>query len=98
MKEFSLIEKGNRSTGSSKRYLNMVCPGPVQVAQLVEHSPSKATNLGLIPGWGHDPAVGWGDTMFEKNGRLGMLARVFNTREHILTLHFTFMVCPDQSV
>jgi hypothetical protein len=42
--------------------------------------------------------VGWGDTMFEKNGRLGMLARVFNTREHILTLHFTFMVCPDQSV
>ncbi len=58
--------------------------------QLVERSPSKATDLGLIPGRGHDPAVRWGDIMFEYNCRLGMLAGVFNTREHILAPHFTF--------
>ncbi len=31
---------------------------PARVAQLVERSPSKATDLGSIPGWGHGPAVG----------------------------------------
>ncbi len=35
------------------------------VAQFVDRSPSKAMNLGSIPRWGHDPAVGWGDIMFE---------------------------------
>jgi hypothetical protein len=59
-------------------------------AQLVERSPSKATKLGSIPGQGHGPAVGWGDTMFEKNGWIEMLAGVFNTQEHILGTHFTF--------
>ncbi len=39
--------------------------GPTWVAQLVKRSPPNATNLGLIPGRGHDPAVGWGDIMFE---------------------------------
>ncbi len=47
-------------------------------------------DLGSIPWRAHDPAVGWGDIMFEKNGCLGMLAGVFNTREHILALHSTF--------
>ncbi len=47
-------------------------------------------DLGLNPGWGHDPAVGWGDIMIELNCRLGMLAGVLNTPEHILAPHFTF--------
>ncbi len=38
---------------------------PARVAQLVERLPSTATNLGSISGWGHDPAMGWGDTMLE---------------------------------
>ncbi len=38
---------------------------PVWVAQLIERSSSKAMNLGSIPGQGRDPAVGWGDIMFE---------------------------------
>ncbi len=63
---------------------------PARVAQLVGRSPSKATDLGSIPGQGHDPAVGWGDKMFGKNDRRGMLAGVFNTQEHILAPHFTF--------
>ncbi len=63
---------------------------PAQVAQLVERLPSEVTDPGSILGRGHDPAVGWGDTMFKKNGCLGMLAGVFNTRKHILALHFTF--------
>jgi hypothetical protein len=29
--------------------------------------------------------------MFDKNGCLGMLAGLFNTREHILAPHFTFL-------
>jgi hypothetical protein len=33
----------------------------------------------------HDPAVGWGDIMLEENGLKGMLARVVNTWEHLIT-------------
>ncbi len=76
------------------------CPiaGPVRVAQLVERLPSKPMYPGSIPRRRHDPAVGWGDTMFEKNGRLGMLAGVFNTRERILATHFTFTFYPIAAV
>ncbi len=38
---------------------------PARVAQLVKRSSSKATDLGSIPRREHDPAVGWGDIMFE---------------------------------
>ncbi len=38
---------------------------PARVAQLIERLPSKAMDLGLIPGRGYDPAVGCGDIMFK---------------------------------
>ncbi len=44
---------------------------PARVAQLVERSP-KAMDLGSIPGRGHNPAVGWGDIMFEWNACRGV--------------------------
>ncbi len=57
------------------RYCIQNSRGPAREAQLVERLPSKVRDLGLIPGRGHYPAVGWRDIMFEYNCRFGMLAR-----------------------
>ncbi len=65
-------------SGRRKKMSGCASQSPARVAQLVEPLPSKVTDLGSNPGWGHDPAGGWGDTMFKKNSRLGMIAEVFN--------------------